>query len=160
MLLANSISGPEVRLYELDMKTREFYPLEGIPYLSFGIRLLHWGNVAPMPTDASPVTSGVGLSVELLPRNVTPSANDRLYLQETTVGTLDSVNIRSGPSIQSPVIGRIDAGKPLVAVGLSVGQDWLMVRSSRSDTGFAWVFAALTDYDHRASRVPTVDAPP
>lgn len=154
MLLAASVNGPEMQLYALDITSNRILLIEGTPYLSFGVILLKWGNLAALQEGVSPVASGIRISDEWIAPSTPPISNESAIPNEVSIIALSTVKIRGGPSTQFPVIGEIGEGKSLVAIGVSVGQDWLQIRFNGSDTGLAWVFAAFTNYDRYNNPLP------
>jgi len=53
------------------------------------------------------------------------------------------VNLRSGPGTDYPVVGQVEEGEQVAAMGKSSDGNWLMVESSDTPGGVAWVSAGL-----------------
>ncbi len=109
-----------------------------------------------------------GVSLESLLELNSLSINSTIYVgQILTVGTGQPVavqpgngivNLRSGPGTDYPVVGQVAEGEQVEAMGKSSDGNWLMVESSDTPGGVAWVSAGLVapvDVD-----VPVVQTPP
>lgn len=109
-----------------------------------------------------------GVSLESLLQLNGLSIDSTIYVgQILTVGTGQPVavqpgnglvNLRSGPGTDYPVVGQVAEGEQVDAMGKSSDGNWLMVESSGTPGGVAWVSAGLVapvDVD-----VPVVQTPP
>lgn len=104
--------------------------------------------------------SAAPTQAEQIQSSFTPVETERSTYEKVTVTAIDTIKMRSGPSMQFPIIGEISKGESLIAIGLSIGQDWLQLRYDGSETGLAWVFSAFTDYNGSIKPLPTVTAVP
>jgi hypothetical protein len=74
----------------------------------------------------------------------------------------DSINIRSGPSVNYDVIGKMWVDLPLSVLGKSPGGDWLLVRDPSLPGGQGWVFSfnvSVTFGDIPVAEIPPTPLP-
>jgi Tol biopolymer transport system component/LysM repeat protein len=131
-------------------------PIEGISY------------VVQAGDTLTSIAYQFGVSLDSLLQLNGLSLDSTIYVgQILTVGASQPVavqpgvglaNLRSGPGTDYPVVGQVSEGEQVSAMGKSSDGSWLMVESSQTPGGVAWVSAALVapvDVD-----VPVVQTPP
>jgi len=69
----------------------------------------------------------------------------------------DQINVRSGPSVDYPIVGVLVAGQRIPALGRSAGGDWVMVAYPGVPEGVAWVYSFLITLQ---GSLPIVEPPP
>ena len=69
----------------------------------------------------------------------------------------DQINVRSGPSVDYPIVGVLVSGQRVPALGRSPGGDWVLVEYPGVQGGSAWVYSFLITL--RGS-LPIVEPPP
>ena len=69
----------------------------------------------------------------------------------------DQINVRSGPSVNYPIVGVLVAGQRVPALGRSPGGDWVMVEYPGVPEGVAWVYSFLITLQ---GSLPVVEPPP
>jgi hypothetical protein len=69
----------------------------------------------------------------------------------------DQINVRSGPSVNYPIVGVLVAGQRVPALGRSPGGDWVMVAYPGVPEGVAWVYSFLITLQ---GSLPVVEPPP
>ena len=69
----------------------------------------------------------------------------------------DQINVRSGPSVNYPIVGVLVAGQRVPALGRSPGGDWVMVDYPGVPEGVAWVYSFLITLQ---GSLPVVEPPP
>lgn len=69
----------------------------------------------------------------------------------------DQINVRSGPSVDYPIVGVLVAGQRVPALGRSPGGDWVMVSYPGVPGGVAWVYSYLLTLQ---GSLPIVEPPP
>jgi len=69
----------------------------------------------------------------------------------------DQINVRSGPSVDYPIVGVLVAGQRVPALGRSPGGDWVLVQYPGVPGGTAWVYAFLVTLQ---GSLPVVEPPP
>jgi Tol biopolymer transport system component/LysM repeat protein len=107
-----------------------------------------------------------GVSLESLLELNSLSIDSTIYVgQILTVGAAQpvavqpgngTVNLRSGPGTDYPVVGQVAEGEQVAAMGKSTDGNWLMVESSQVPGGVAWVSAGMV----APVDVPVVQTPP
>lgn len=157
ILVAVELNGPETSLLVVDKTGAEPYSITGIPYLTLGVRVLTWGNLAKLPDDSSPDVAGIRLT----PAPIFGVADHVGLTSSTTVASitiraLETIKLRSGPSTDFPVVGEVRQGASLTAIGSSVDAVWLQVHFDGVEKGIAWVYAAFTDYEASNDPLPIV----
>jgi len=55
----------------------------------------------------------------------------------------EQINVRAGPSQDYPIVGVLEQGEKVPALGRSVGGDWVQIAYPIVDGGVAWVYAYL-----------------
>lgn len=55
----------------------------------------------------------------------------------------EQINVRAGPSQDYPIVGVLQQGERVPALGRSVGGDWVQIAYPVVDGGVAWVYAYL-----------------
>jgi hypothetical protein len=69
----------------------------------------------------------------------------------------DQINVRSGPSVDYPIVGVVVAGQRLPALGRSPGGDWVLIAYPGTPEGVAWVYSFLITLQ---GSLPIVEPPP
>ena len=69
----------------------------------------------------------------------------------------DQINVRSGPSVDYPIVGVLVAGQRVPAFGRSPGGDWVLVEYQGVPGGKAWVYSFLVTLQ---GSLPIVEPPP
>ena len=69
----------------------------------------------------------------------------------------DQINVRSGPSVDYPIVGVLVAGERVPAFGRSPGGDWVLVEYPGVPGGRAWVYSFLITLQ---GSLPIVEPPP
>lgn len=69
----------------------------------------------------------------------------------------DQINVRSGPSVDYPIVGVLVAGQRVPALGRSPGGDWVLVVYPGVAEGVAWVYSFLITLQ---GSLPIVEPPP
>ena len=98
------------------------------------------GNLSQQPTVAIPTVTG------------SPSGPIAVVNPDQ-----DQINVRSGPSVDYPIIGVLVAGQRVPALGRSPGGDWVLVEYPGVSGGNAWVYAFLVTLQ---GSLPVVEPPP
>jgi uncharacterized protein YraI len=70
----------------------------------------------------------------------------------------NNINIRSGPSADSSIVGGLQAGETIVADGRLEDSSWLRVVLPDSEDGAGWVFAELVSTSGDISTLPVRDS--
>ncbi len=58
----------------------------------------------------------------------------------------EQINVRAGPSQDYPIVGVLEQGEKVPALGRSVGGDWVEIAYPVVDGGVAWVYAYLVTH--------------
>ena len=73
-----------------------------------------------------------------------------------TVTYTDPINVRSGPStVNYPIIGQLNPGDVVPAIGISKGRDWILISFSG---GTGWVYASFVSI--AGGELLVVESPP
>ena len=70
----------------------------------------------------------------------------------------EQINVRSGPSQDYPIVGVLEQGEKVPALGRSVGGDWVQIVYPVVDGGVAWVYAYLVTIS--GGELPIIVPPP
>lgn len=70
----------------------------------------------------------------------------------------EQINVRSGPSQDYPIVGVLEQGEKVPALGRSVGGDWVEIVYPVVDGGVAWVYAYLVSIS--GGELPVIVPPP
>jgi uncharacterized protein YraI len=70
----------------------------------------------------------------------------------------EQINVRSGPSQDYPIVGVLEQGEKVPALGRSVGGDWVQIVYPVVDGGVAWVYAYLVTIS--GGELPVIVPPP
>ena len=65
------------------------------------------------------------------------------------------VTVRSGPGTTYAIVGKLQPGQKIAALGISKGSGWFQIEFPQSPDGKAWVFASLVD--RTPGNLPAVD---
>lgn len=104
----------------------------------------------PLPTATpAPSTAQVALALPT-PTNTPPSTPQ--------VSANKSINVRSGPGTDYPVIHALQTGAIAEVVGKNLDESWWQVSLADGTTG--WVYASLVQTQGQIAAVAVVDAPP
>lgn len=99
---------------------------------------------AQQPTGSIPTVTGTPTG---------PMAKVIAYKAES-----DGINIRSGPSVNYDIIGKMWLDLYLPVIGKSPGGDWLLVKDSSLPGGQGWVFSFNVDLT--PGEIPVAEVPP
>jgi hypothetical protein len=70
----------------------------------------------------------------------------------------EQINVRSGPSQDYPIVGVLEQGEKVPALGRSVGGDWVEIVYPVVNGGVAWVYAYLVSLS--GGELPVIVPPP
>ncbi len=70
----------------------------------------------------------------------------------------EQINVRGGPSQDYPIVGVLQQGEKVPALGRSVGGDWVQISYPTVDGGVAWVYAYLVTIS--GGELPVIVPPP
>ncbi len=70
----------------------------------------------------------------------------------------EQINVRGGPSQDYPIVGVLQQGERVPALGRSVGGDWVEIAYPIVDGGVAWVYAYLVSIS--GGELPVIVPPP
>jgi uncharacterized protein YraI len=70
----------------------------------------------------------------------------------------DQINVRAGPSQDYPIVGVLEQGEKVPALGRSVGGDWVEIAYPVVDGGVAWVYSYLVTIS--GGELPVIVPPP
>lgn len=70
----------------------------------------------------------------------------------------EQINVRAGPSQDYPIVGVLEQGEKVPALGRSVGGDWVEIVYPVVDGGVAWVYAYLVTLS--GGELPIIVPPP
>jgi len=70
----------------------------------------------------------------------------------------EQINVRGGPSQDYPIVGVLQQGERVPAIGRSVGGDWVEIAYPIVDGGVAWVYAYLVTIS--GGDLPIIVPPP
>lgn len=73
---------------------------------------------------------------------------------------LQPANIRSGPGLNYPVIGGMQAGATADAIGRDASAQWYVINYSGSVSGQGWVSTLVSSYTGDTNSLPVIAAPP
>lgn len=69
-------------------------------------------------------------------------------------------NVRSGPSVEYPIVGNLAAGTTAQVFGRDVSSTWFVIETGNTSSGRGWISGLITTYKGDASALPVVAAPP
>ena len=92
--------------------------------------------VAEAPTDTDVVEPAIDLPTVEIP--------------------VGGINVRSGPSLDFDLLGRLDEGQSVAITGQSEARDWWQIVFEPGEDERGWITAALIDFSGDASTVPVV----
>jgi len=99
---------------------------------------------AQQPTGSIPTVTGTPTG---------PMAKVIAYKAES-----DGINIRSGPSVNYDIIGKMWLDLYLPVIGKSPGGDWLLIKDTSLPGGQGWVFSFNVDLT--PGEIPVAEVPP
>ena len=70
----------------------------------------------------------------------------------------EQINVRGGPSQDYPIVGVLQQGERVPAIGRSVGGDWVQIAYPVVDGGVAWVYTYLVTIS--GGELPVIVPPP
>ena len=106
-------------------------------------------QVAAPTVEAATVTPVATDTAEAPTDSPTPS--------EPVLSLSQSANVRSGPGINYPVIGGLQAGTSLPVLGRDAAASWYVISYGSSQ---GWVSGQVSSYSGDASSLPVIKAPP
>lgn len=106
------------------------------------------------------LTSTVGLNAYAQqPTVAIPTVTSSPFGPMATVNLdQEQINVRSGPSQDYPIVGVLEQGEKVPALGRSVGGDWVEIAYPVVDGGVAWVYAYLVTIS--GGELPIIVPPP
>ena len=103
--------------------------------------------------------SVLGVEILLSPEQVwayqDPSTPSGVFI---TVTYTEPMNVRGGPSTSYDILGQINPGDILPALGISPGREWIQVSYPGGPNGIGWVYAAYVSISGGELRI--VEPPP
>ena len=103
--------------------------------------------------------SVLGVGILLSPEQVwayqDPSTPSGVFI---TVTYTEPMNVRGGPSTSYDILGQINPGDILPALGISPGREWIQVSYPGGPNGIGWVYAAYVSISGGELRI--VEPPP
>jgi len=110
----------------------------------------------PAPTQAPTSTGGSEPRPDTPPP---PAATDTPAQQPTgpVLNILQPANVRSGPGINYPVIGGLQAGATAPLLGRDASAQWFVISYS---AGQGWVSSLISSYGGDVNGLPVIAAPP
>lgn len=69
----------------------------------------------------------------------------------------EQINVRGGPGIDYPLVGILQNGQEVPALGTTPGKLWVLIEYAGVDGGVAWVYAPLVQV---FDELPIVESPP
>ena len=103
--------------------------------------------------------SVLGVEILLSPEQVwayqDPSTPSGVFI---TVTYTEPMNVRGGPSTSYDILGQINPGDILPALGISPGREWIQVAYPGGPNGIGWVYAAYVSISGGELRI--VEPPP
>ena len=103
--------------------------------------------------------SALGLGILLSPKQVwayqDPSTPSGVFI---TVTYTEPMNVRGGPGTSYDILGQINPGDILPALGISPGREWVQVAYPGGPNGIGWVYAAYVSISGGELRI--VEPPP
>ena len=101
----------------------------------------------------------LGLGMLLSPEQVgayqDPSTQTGVFI---TVTYTEPMNVRGGPGTSYDILGQINPGDTLPALGISPGREWVQVAYPGGPNGIGWVYAAYVSISGGELRI--VEPPP
>ena len=61
--------------------------------------------------------------------------------------TTDGINLHQLPSVNSPIVGKLNAGASANAIGKSAAGDWLLIQIPKESGKTAWIYAPLITFN-------------
>jgi hypothetical protein len=74
-----------------------------------------------------------------------------------TVIYIEEINVRSGPNIDFPIVGKLQPNQTAPAIGRTPGAEWVEIVYSGAAGGVGWVYAANVEL---TGTIPVVEPPP
>ncbi|MEW5957535.1 MAG: SH3 domain-containing protein [Chloroflexota bacterium] len=108
----------------------------------------------PLPSPTPPATS----TATPLPPTATPLPSTATPLPLPQVASAVTVNVRSGPGTNYPVIGSLPPGVSVAVVGRNEGSTWWQIQGPDGSTG--WVAGAVVQASNVGAGIPVAAAPP
>ena len=103
--------------------------------------------------------SVLGVEILLSPEQVwayqDPSTPSGVFI---TVTYTEPMNVRGGPGTSYDILGQINPGDILPALGISPGREWIQVAYPGGPNGIGWVYAAYVSISGGELRI--VEPPP
>jgi hypothetical protein len=94
---------------------------------------------------------------DLNQEQITPTAPVGVSIATVNIGDNPDINVRSGPSVDYPIIGKLLAGQQVPAFGRSPGGDWVQISFPQGPGGVGWVYSYLVTI---AGNLPIAVPPP
>lgn len=98
---------------------------------------------------AAPAADAAGLSLAAQAQQ----PPDVPYIQMETI-----TNVRSGPSTDFELVGRLGVGETATVIGRNEAGDWWQIEFAVAEAGVGWVAAEVVAFVGQAAEVPVVEA--
>ena len=110
------------------------------------------------PTQKPPAESTVTpITTLLVPATIViPAQTLTLYVMNPD----GWVNVRSGPGTNFPVVGTVNDGERISALGAVSSGDWVLFLYPAGPNRTAWIYAPLTTYYYNNTTLPIIKDPP
>jgi hypothetical protein len=118
-------------------------------------------TVTPGPTDTDtpePTATEEPATATPEPTEGTPEATATTVVDTLTVDV--GANVRSGPSVDYPVVANLAAGDTATVLGKDTSGTWFAIETTRTSSGQAWIAGLVTTFDGDVAALPIVAAPP
>ena len=108
------------------------------------------------------ISKGNRIAVAQQPTVAIPTVTSSPFGPMVTVNQdYEQINVRAGPSEDYPIVGVLQQGEKVPALGRSVGGDWIEIAYPVVDGGVAWVYAYLVTLSGGAPPpIPPPSTPP
>lgn len=124
-------------------------------------------NAAPPPETATVVAQATPLPTRTMVATATEPAADTEPVATEPVPTeslpmltiVSAANVRSGPGTQYAIIGGLQAGASMQAIGRDASGAWYVIAFETSG-GQGWVSSQVASFDGDPASLPVVAAPP
>ena len=119
----------------------------------------------PSATTAASASGAAGAAPELSTTQPSPTSESMVQrtLELTAVDgliTTANLQVRQGPGVQYPVIGRLKRGERIQALARNQDGNWLMIRYDKNlPTGVGWVSALFVQLNSSSNALPILPTP-
>ncbi len=117
-----------------------------------------------LPPTSTPAPTFTGTPVPTAtPEAKTPTPTDSPEVIEVSESTGVTINVRSGPGTNYPVVGQLAPGEAATVTGYDAGQTWWQIAltdESESTGGDGWVYSEIVEFSGDISDLAEAEAPP